>query len=162
MDRICKFPIVRSILKLCTVQYSVLTHAIYYNNVTSDCTKLSFIGNNVIHISDQWSKCNGAGARVKTVTVTYLDGDAAHLPCDIAGGEVYTVLWYKGNHGQPFYTWVIVELWPWSHAGFYQYNTDPSAAFNASVVLTLFPKLGRLQSKMKIMSYFLDCCVSFM
>ena len=48
---------------------------------------------------------SGSGRHVEAREVTFLAGGAASLPCDITGGStVYTVLWYRENMGQPFYT----------------------------------------------------------
>jgi len=94
---------------------------------------------------DQWSKCNGAGARVKTVTVTYLDGDVAHLPCDIAGGEVYTVLWYKGNHGQPFYTFDGRPAGPAGSTAVRHWSDVPPAGFDKRAVFNTDTSPSRLE-----------------
>ena len=47
---------------------------------------------------------SGSGSASSVLRVAVLEGGAALLPCDMAGGEVYTVLWYRGTMGQPFYT----------------------------------------------------------
>ena len=47
---------------------------------------------------------SGSGSASSALRVAVLEGGAALLPCDMAGGEVYTVLWYRGTMGQPFYT----------------------------------------------------------
>ena len=47
---------------------------------------------------------SGSGAASSVLRVAVLEGGAALLPCDMAGGEVYTVLWYRDSMGQPFYT----------------------------------------------------------
>ena len=48
---------------------------------------------------------SGSSRNVEVREVSFLAGGAASLPCDITGGDtVYTVLWYRGNMGQPFYT----------------------------------------------------------
>ena len=42
-------------------------------------------------------------------SLTVLEGGSVLLPCTITGGTVYTVLWYRDNQGQPFYTSVSVN-----------------------------------------------------
>ena len=54
---------------------------------------------------------------------------------------------WRGLHGplvqgQPWTTFLHVsycELWQWSHAGLYQFYTDPAGAFNVFVGFEYFP-----------------------
>ena len=55
-------------------------------------------------ITDRTGSGSGSGSASSVLRVAVLEGGAALLPCDMAGGEVYTVLWYRGTMGQPFYT----------------------------------------------------------
>ena len=47
-----------------------------------------------------WLSLSGCSER----TLRVLEGGTVLLPCTITGGTVYTVLWYRDNQGQPFYT----------------------------------------------------------
>lgn len=54
-----------------------------------------------------WPSLTGCTER----SLTVLEGGTVLLPCTITGGTVYTVLWYRDNQGQPFYTSVSLSIY---------------------------------------------------
>ena len=78
-----------------------------YNHCTSDSPAGSSVSGGDAALRTHVSSVSSSGGLVFHQSVTYLHGDDAQLLCDTAGGELYTVLWYKQKQGQPFYTWVL-------------------------------------------------------
>ena len=76
-----------------------------------------------------WASLSGCSERT---VLTVLEGGTVLLPCSITGGTVYTVLWYRDNQGQPFYTSVSVNIMKFNNFDIAKYLITGSLRVNDS------------------------------